>query len=55
MLILAACSAGSGPASDEPVKLAPGLYEITVSQKIKRVSGEQKAPKPICVIEREID
>lgn len=55
MLTLSACSEGSGSAMDDPVSLAPGLYEIAVSQKFKNVSDQQKAAKPICVREHEID
>ncbi len=55
MVSLAACSDGSGPASNEPASLTPGLYEISVSQKFMRSSSTDVAPKPICVRAHEID
>ena len=55
MLTATACSGGSGPASDEPANLTPGLYEISVSQSFKHGSGEKTAPEPICVRAHEID
>ena len=55
MFTIAACSDGSAPASNEPASLTPGLYEISVSQKIRRTSSTDKAPKPVCVRAHEID
>lgn len=51
----AACSDGAAPASNEPASLTPGLYEISVSQHIKRTSSKETAPKPICVRSYDID
>lgn len=55
MLTAAACSEGSGPVSNEPASLTPGLYEISVSQSFKHVSDKETAPKPVCVRSYEID
>lgn len=53
--IVTACSGASAPASKEPASLAPGLYEISVSQSLKHVSDETTAPKPICLRSYDID
>jgi len=55
MLTATACSDGSGPVSNEPASLTPGLYEISVSQSFMRSSSTDTAPKPICVRAHEID
>lgn len=55
MWIAAACSGASGTAPKEPANLTPGLYEVSVSQSFNQASGQETAPKPICVRAHEID
>ena len=55
VLMAAACSDGAAPASNEPASLTPGLYEISVSQSLRQVSGKETAPKPICLRSYDID
>ena len=40
MWTASACSGASAPASTEPASLAPGLYEISVSQSFQHVSDQ---------------
>jgi hypothetical protein len=50
-----ACSGSSDPATQEPASLAPGLYELTVTEKVGQMSGKKKAPAPVCLRAGDVD